>query len=55
MHAIVNIEVIYGAEALGGQYRSRLLEGEDSDSDNNNYYTDGDNWESIYLLNRILN
>jgi hypothetical protein len=28
MHAMVNMEVVYGAEALGGQYRSRSLEGE---------------------------
>ena len=28
MHAMVNMEVVYGTEALGGQYRLRLLEGE---------------------------
>jgi hypothetical protein len=28
MHAIVDMEVVYGAEASGGQYRSRSLEGE---------------------------
>ena len=43
MHAMVDMEVVYGTEASGGQYRLRLLEGEDSDLDNGNYYTDGDN------------
>ncbi|PMD65268.1 uncharacterized protein K444DRAFT_607833 [Hyaloscypha bicolor E] len=28
IYAMVNMEVVYGAEASGGQYRSRLLEGE---------------------------
>jgi hypothetical protein len=28
IHAMVDMEVVYGAEASGGQYRSRSLEGE---------------------------
>ena len=28
MYAMVNMEVVYGTEASGGQYRSRSLEGE---------------------------
>jgi hypothetical protein len=43
IYAMVDMEVVYGAEASGGQYRLRLLEGEDSDSDDGNYRTDGDN------------
>jgi len=43
MYAMVDMEVVYGTEASGGQYRSRSLEGEDSDSDDGNYRTDGDN------------
>jgi hypothetical protein len=43
IYAMVDMEVVYSAEASGGQYRSRSLEGECSDSDNGNYRTDGDN------------
>jgi hypothetical protein len=43
MCAIVDMEVVYGAEASRGQYRSRPLEGEYSDSDDGNYRTDGNN------------
>jgi hypothetical protein len=28
MYTMVDMEVVYGAEVSGGQYRSRLLEGE---------------------------
>ena len=43
MYAVVDMEVVYSTEASGGQYRSRSLEGEYSDSDDGNYRTDGDN------------